>query len=213
MRENTATYDRIAGAYAERWSSSEDWWTSELDWLADRLGEGATVGDLGCGPGLHAAAMRRRGLRAVGLDLSAGMLRSAGVPGLAQADMRALPLRDGALDAVWCAAALLHIPREGAAGVLREFARVLRPDGGLAMLSVAEGEGEYVEAVSYRPELRRNFVLYGEEELTGLLDGVGLRVEAVRRRTTHRSWLHVRARSWGPVATAPGAGAGPGAGV
>lgn len=56
--------------------------------------EGGPVLDLACGAGRHLAALERRGLPAVGLDLSAVLLREAraraGSP-LVRADMRHLP--------------------------------------------------------------------------------------------------------------------------
>jgi len=90
--------------------------------------------DLGCGPGRHTAALVRRGARVVGLDLSRALLRAAreaGAERLVRADMRSLPLRDAAFDAVlnlftsfgYFAADAEHET------VLREVARVLRPGG------------------------------------------------------------------------------------
>jgi SAM-dependent methyltransferase len=95
---------------------------------------GHRVLDLGCGPGRHAAGLARRGARVVGLDLSRALLlaaREAGAERLVRADMRSLPLRDAAFDAVlnlftsfgYFAADAEH------EAVLREVARVLRPGG------------------------------------------------------------------------------------
>lgn len=106
--------------------------------------------------------------------------------------MRALPLRSGAVDAVWCAAALLHIPRPQVPVVLGEFARVLRRGGELA-LSVAEGDGECWEPVSYQPSYRRWFVLHRIEPMTGQLIEAGFEVVGCTRRCTHRDWLTLRA--------------------
>lgn len=65
-------------------------------------GPGWRVLDICCGPGRHAAALDGAGLAVVGLDLSAALLRRARevtrAP-LVRADMRALPVRAGAMDA------------------------------------------------------------------------------------------------------------------
>ncbi len=91
------------------------------------LGRGARVLDLCCGRGRHLAA-----LGAVGIDRNLASLR--GLPA-ACADMRALPLRSGALDAVvslFSSFGYLESDEEDQR-VLREVARVLRPGGGLLL--------------------------------------------------------------------------------
>jgi SAM-dependent methyltransferase len=193
-RANQATYDAIAADY-DRGSGGAGpaWHEAEIDWLAAELGPGALVADVGCGPGQAVRSMRARELRACGFDLSAGMLRTGGLPGMCQADMRALPLRSGVADAVWCAAALLHVPREDVARTLSGFARVLRP-GGLLTFSVAEGAGEEWEPVSYASDLRRWYVYHDEADMTGLLAAAGFDVLGTQRCSTHRRWLHFRAR-------------------
>ena len=191
--ETRASYDVIAADYADRWAGSPDWLTAELDHLSAVLPRGGRVADIGCGPGHHTRHLRERGLRAVGLDLSWGMLRSQQSPGVAQADMRALPLCTGSLDAVWCAAALLHVPRSAVPVVLGEFARVLRPGGELTA-SLAEGDGELWEPVSYEPSRRRWYVLHRIEPLTAQLSDAGFDITSYSRRSTHRDWLQIRAR-------------------
>jgi SAM-dependent methyltransferase len=67
--------------------------------------DGRRVLDLACGTGRHAARLRDRGARVVGLDLSRPLLARArrrdGAPlTLVRGDMRRLPLRDGAFDLV-----------------------------------------------------------------------------------------------------------------
>jgi len=98
------------------------------------LGEGPVL-DLGCGQGRHLGLLERRGVRALGVDLSRALLvaarRAAPALGLVQADMRRLPLRDGS-----CSAALSLFTAFGYFGpadahlpVAREVARVLSPGG------------------------------------------------------------------------------------
>ena len=62
---------------------------------------GIRILDVGCGAGRHARALMRAGARVAGLDLSACLLeraRAEGAASLIRADMRALPVRDGAMD-------------------------------------------------------------------------------------------------------------------
>jgi demethylmenaquinone methyltransferase/2-methoxy-6-polyprenyl-1,4-benzoquinol methylase len=118
----------------------------------DALGlpAGSRVLDLACGTGDLAALAQRAGLRALGADLSSGMLaaRHPGVPAV-QADATALPLPEGTVDGVVCGFALRNFA--DLFGSLREAARVLRPGGRLALLEVATPE---------RPLLRAGFALW-----------------------------------------------------
>jgi SAM-dependent methyltransferase len=91
------------------------------------LEPGQLVLDAGCGNGAYLRALRGRPVRAVGCDLSAGMLRAAGHPDLLNASITALPLRDGAFDVVLAVHMLYHVPDRQAAA--RELRRVLAPGG------------------------------------------------------------------------------------
>ncbi|WP_371775180.1 class I SAM-dependent methyltransferase [Streptomyces sp. NBC_01438] len=90
--------------------------------------------DIGCGTGLvtERIAAGRPGLRVSGTDAALGMARVAKqrVGGVALADARRLPLRDGAVDAV-TAVWLLHLLRGDGdvRAVVAQAARVLRPGG------------------------------------------------------------------------------------
>jgi malonyl-CoA O-methyltransferase len=67
--------------------------------------------DAGCGTGRRLARARQAGASvAVGVDLTPEMLAQAhGEPLLAAADVRALPVADGAFDVVWCRLVLGHV--------------------------------------------------------------------------------------------------------
>jgi len=104
------------------------------------LQEGDRVLDAGCGTGRALPALRAavgpRG-RVLGADLTPEMLRQAvragrdRFAGLLLADVARLPLPDGALDAVFAAGLVSHLP--DSAGGLAELARTVRPGGRLAL--------------------------------------------------------------------------------
>jgi SAM-dependent methyltransferase len=97
---------------------------------------GRRVLELGCGAAAGARWLVSQGATAVGLDLSAGMLRHAraasagtGVPvPLVQADALALPFADGAFDIVGTAFGAIPFVADSTAA-MREVYRVLRPGG------------------------------------------------------------------------------------
>jgi SAM-dependent methyltransferase len=102
------------------------------DALADQ--PDALVLEVGCGTGGNLAWMARDWPRArtVGLDLDAGALEHCsgrGLPRLVRADGMRIPLRDGSVDVVLALDVVEHF--EDDAGLLAEFARVLRPGGRL----------------------------------------------------------------------------------
>jgi len=97
--------------------------------------------DLGCGPGNSATHLRDAVPAVIGLDHAPAMLRRARGRDprllLVRGDARALPLRDGSLDAVTFHSVLYLLPDRAAA--LRETARVLRPGGRAVLLEPQDG--------------------------------------------------------------------------
>ncbi|MFF8385348.1 class I SAM-dependent methyltransferase [Streptomyces kanasensis] len=151
MRTPTARYfyddlaDHYDLLYAD-WEASVARQGTALDDRVTRvLGPGAhDVLDCACGIGTQALGLAARGHRVTGTDLSpvaaARAAREAAARGLAlttaAADMRALPLRDGAFDVVLCADnSLPHLLTvDDVRTALAEMRRVLRP-GGLLLVT------------------------------------------------------------------------------
>ncbi|MDX5562663.1 class I SAM-dependent methyltransferase [Streptomyces sp. ID05-04B] len=133
------------------------------------LREGDRVLDAGCGTGRALTPLRAAvgpsGV-VVGVDLTPAMLEAAVRAGrdrdgwLVLADVTALPLRSGSLDAVFGAGLVAHLPRP--AENLRELARVVRPGGilalfhpiGRAALAARQGRRITPEDLRAEPNLR-----------------------------------------------------------
>lgn len=100
----------------------------------DRLA-GRSVLEIGCGMGLHTELMVRAGAEVIALDLSDTSVeatrRRMAVRGLTadvqQGDAETLPFPDRHFDFVWSWGVIHHSSRTGR--IVREIARVLRPDG------------------------------------------------------------------------------------
>jgi SAM-dependent methyltransferase len=187
----TATYDRIAGDFAEHvWSMHLD---PALDAFSQHLLPGARVLDLGCGPGRDTALLRERGFCVIGMDLSMGMLRQAlrrVGPGFTCADMRHIPVHDACFDGVWLNAALLHLPREDVPRTLRDVRRTV-PAGGALFVAVKQGLGEGWNDWEGQP---RFFTYFQPDELACLLADAGFDVIDVHTEEIGgTTWIHALA--------------------
>ncbi|MBC9730264.1 class I SAM-dependent methyltransferase [Streptomyces sp. TRM68367] len=148
------------------------------------LREGDRVLDAGCGTGRALpplrAAVGASGV-VVGADLTPAMLEEAVRAGrdrdgrLLLADVAALPLRPGALDAVFGAGLISHLPHP--AENLRELARVVRPGGVLALFhpigraALAARHGRQITPDDLRAEPRLRPLLAGSSwRMTSYVD-------------------------------------------
>jgi len=109
------------------------------------LPPGSLVVDVACGTGDICRELEAADMRAVGTDVSAGMLRRAHTNSpMIQCDGLRLPLADASMDGATCGFALrnvVDIPE-----LFAEFARVVRPGGRVAILEVAEPENPLLRA-------------------------------------------------------------------
>lgn len=119
--------DRNLGARQRLWQHQEPSF-DVVGWVLGLAGvsPGMRVLDAGCGNGLYLRGLRDRGALAVGCDLERGMLRAAH-PALLNADVTALPLRDGSVDVALAVHMLYHVPDREAA--VRELRRVTAAGG------------------------------------------------------------------------------------
>lgn len=103
------------------------------------LAPGSLVLDIACGTGDFCNELIHRGIHAVGIDFSPGMLRSAKTPApLLAADALALPVKRGAADGVTCGFALRNVANLRT--LFGQMSYALRPGGRFAILEVDEPE-------------------------------------------------------------------------
>ncbi|MEY2451178.1 MAG: demethylmenaquinone methyltransferase / 2-methoxy-6-polyprenyl,4-benzoquinol methylase [Acidimicrobiaceae bacterium] len=100
------------------------------------LAQNATVLDLACGTGDLCDELARAGYEPVGVDLSFGMLAAAHTDApLVQGDALRLSMPDAAVDGATCGFALRNFV--ALEPFLDSLARVVRPEGRIALLEVA----------------------------------------------------------------------------
>jgi ubiquinone/menaquinone biosynthesis C-methylase UbiE len=149
--------------------------------------------DVGTGPGYAARRAAKRGAVATGVDLAEEMLELArrrnGGARFMRADAEDLPFEEHSLDAVVSHFAVHHVPQPERA--LREFARVTRPGGWIAISSWDQPErnrflGVLIDAVR-ACGVRGSVHFADDHELRRLLEEAGLDVVEVRSVSlTHR---------------------------
>jgi SAM-dependent methyltransferase len=109
--------------------------------------------DAGCGAGRMLPVLAAAGCRAVGVDLSAGMVRRARQdhPGFDTrvGSLTALPFPDGSFDGVLSWYSTIHLPDERLPPAVGEVRRVLRP-GGHVLVAFQVGEGVRDVSQGYR---------------------------------------------------------------
>ena len=126
----------------EEYLDHETWIQPALARLGDVRGR--RILDLGCGHGMAAVVLARRGAQVIGLDLSTGYVREAQTRARANgvhidwlvADAERLPFADNVFDGIWGNAVLHHLDLVVTG---REVQRVLTP-GGTAVFCEPWGE-------------------------------------------------------------------------
>jgi demethylmenaquinone methyltransferase / 2-methoxy-6-polyprenyl-1,4-benzoquinol methylase len=117
------------------------------------------VVDVACGTGDFCRDLESAGYRAVGIDLSAGMLGAARTDApLVQGDALKMPFAADSVDGVTCGFALRNV--EDIGELLAEFARVLRRGGRIAILEVSEPDSRVLR-VGHSAYFRRIVPLIG----------------------------------------------------
>jgi TDG/mug DNA glycosylase family protein len=177
-----------------------------LDAFASLLSPGDRVLDLGCGPAWYAQALHERGLHAIGLDVTRAMLGEARARApeiaLLRADLAAIPLRRGCVDAAWASACYMHLPRAQLAPALAHLHGVLRPGAPLwltlpeldafAASPAEQRRGEAERRDDREPFAGRLFSAFAPERARDLIVGAGFEPVALERAAGVWIWLRGR---------------------
>ena len=123
-------YDACAEEYgASRKSRAGD----EIRGLLERLEDGASVLDVGCGAGVPIARALSRRYRVRGVDMSEEMVRLArrNVPEgkFVCRDVMSVEFEEGSFDAVVAFYSIFHLPREEHGALFRRIWQWLKPGG------------------------------------------------------------------------------------
>jgi SAM-dependent methyltransferase len=140
--------------------------------------------EVGVGPGGVAAALSRRGIRVIGIDLSSDALMKAKEHcradrvSLMRGSGFSLPFRDASLPLVYASQVLHLFDAEGRRNMMAEVHRVLKP-GGRFVFDMKNASSHLLRVARYSSERRkRNFP--GQSEIVRLLKETGFSTIARR---------------------------------
>lgn len=164
----------------------------------------ARVLDIATGPGFMAFAFAERVHEVIGVDITAAMLQRAeserGSRGLANvrfqaADVQSLPFADASFDVVTCGSAFHHFSNPSS--ILAEMARVLRPDGMVAINDITTS-GDAAKADRHNlienlrdPSHTRSLPVSELQDLGSRCGLVSPRVETYRRERWLSEWVAI----------------------
>lgn len=185
-----AVYDRVGREdVAAKASDDRERIRSLLDFA--ELSDGMEILDVGTGLGVLAVMLAEEGADSViGVDVSPGMLEQAEYLRLSQPTdsthrvsyrlgrVQALPFEDERFDAVTCRLVLNHFQAPERA--VREFVRVLRPDGVFLMAELLSADDPVKRATQNAIEERRNpshVAARSAEQYNKMITDAGLSIE------------------------------------
>jgi ubiquinone/menaquinone biosynthesis C-methylase UbiE len=175
-------YDRIAeGLLRDKQAPSRGLKKAYLDRMTERLDDGATILDLGCGAGVPVASYLSARFNILGVDISRGQLALArtSVPKATfiLADMCSLALKPASFDAVVALYSIIHVPRREHAPLLDELYDVLRPGGELlAVLGQRRWEGTEANWLDLGAEMYWSH--FDAKTSIGMVERAGFRVRS-----------------------------------
>lgn len=177
------TYNHIAKDWNED-HKNDTWWIPGTDMFTSFLKAGDGVLDVGCAGGLKSEYLTQKGFVVTGIDLSDTMIEIAKqrMPeGTFIVKDITVPLRiDTEFDGVFAQAVLLHIPKNDVRRVLKNVAKVLKPQGYfyVAVKKLRDGakEEQRIKENDYGYEYERFFSFYTLEELNGYFQELGMNI-------------------------------------
>jgi SAM-dependent methyltransferase len=181
-------YDPVAKEYGDHFFHELDGKPLDrqlLDELAKRVGDLGPICDMGCGPGQIARYLHDNGASALGVDLSAEMVKVARElsPEIEfhQGDMMALDFEDNSWGGIAAFYSIIHIPKSKIVDTLGEFLRVLRPGGWLLVSFHIGDELLHVEEFFEKP-VDLDFIFFPTAEVKGYIQAAGFeKIEAIER--------------------------------
>jgi SAM-dependent methyltransferase len=184
-KEILKTYNRIAEDYDEEFR--EPYYCEDLDFFLEKLpGKGeAHILDVGCGCGHDARHVEKRGFAVTGIDFSDKMIqivrRNCERSRFIKADAETFDYGMNRCDGIIASCVLIHFRTPAIRTLLKKFRESLR-EGGILLVIMIEGEGEYFGPEPLDPRLKMYFNYVTEGELQKLLTEAGFNIIRLKKR-------------------------------
>lgn len=183
---------------AQNWSgehANTSFWAKELTTFQRFLPQGSIL-EVGSGGGRDAKLLSTAGYNYIGVDVSTQLLEEARSknPHLTFLPMSVYQLgfKPNSFDGFWCAATILHLPKDKASLALENIHEVVRPKA-KGFITVKEGYGDMIpeEEVISGVILTRHFSYYQPDEFSHLLDKNHYKILGSQRRvdSPRSTWL------------------------
>ncbi|MBN2585038.1 class I SAM-dependent methyltransferase [Patescibacteria group bacterium] len=175
-KSSVAVYNQIATQYAKQFNRPSE----HLGEFLRKLPKGGMVLDVGCGTGRDTGFIHSKGFKVVGFDLSREMLNVAkrDYPAIdfRLEDMRKIKLPAQSADGIVASCSLIHIPKKNVPALLRQFHKLLKPNGVLYIGFQAGRSREMFVDEPFKPGEKLFLNVISLPEITRLLKGTGFKV-------------------------------------
>lgn len=199
------SYDTVADEYARRIGgelADKPLDRALLTALIEQTEPGTPIADLGCGPGHITGWLAERGVQAVGIDLSPGMVAVARnthpMAEFREGDLLDLPAKDAEFGAALAFYSVIHLAPSELRAAFDEMRRVLRPSGLLLLAFHCGTEVRHMDEW-WGHAVDVDFHFLDAAAVADLLTAAGFTVQAQLDRThypheaeTRRTYLLVR---------------------
>ena len=191
---NTDKEKRIIEYYdqnAEKWRDLNggrrevSYWVSEMARFHELL-PGGQVLEIGSGAGNDAYALINLGYEYVGTDASLGLLKVAQERNpqteFKQVSVYDLDFPEKSFDGFWCAATLLHLPKDRVDEALQRIKTQIK-EGGIGFISMKAGAGEREDK-----KTGRFYSYYSKNGFAEVLERNGYKIVEQKRRLGDKEW-------------------------
>jgi len=159
-----------------------------LDEFSSHFNSKSIIWDVGCGPGHITRYVSDMGLNILGIDISEKCIEVARRenPGMRfyVMDMAKLDIADESVDGIISFYSIIHTPKRFQPSLFREFNRVLKMGGRIAIVvKKGDSEGYVDELEGFKTSLY--FANFKEAEIRSYLEASGFRVALLKTRSPY----------------------------
>lgn len=199
IKRNNEYYDLFSHVVEQRTQTRD--YGKWIETFCRNIPTGGRILDIGCGTGVHMSMFLARGFDVIGVEPSPGMRQVAASRGILVVD-GAFEMLDQLdlpkVNAIWCAASLLHVPASRLTDVLLVLRSLLLSEGVL-YITVRLGEGSKWDNFDGSNDAVARFIqLYDESLLIAALLESGYQVVTKEIEASYwgrpSRWINLLAR-------------------